>query len=253
MQPNPIVKNKVVLYSILISLSFHILIFFVLGKMISLKETSFTNQSKPKIILVTLNNSGLDVLENKLSQRNIKNLSKIKHQTPKKIIEEQVIKKKSQVINKNKNITEIGDVALGDIPENVVRQKILKIENTDSSIHQEKNLSNNISNEVITSDLAENKEKIEVIPPDYKINRKPVYPRAARIKGYQGTVYLKIILNSEGKVIESTIEKTSGYSILDRAALKASYKWYFKPAYINSTAVSTTILVPVTFKLVKED
>ncbi len=93
------------------------------------------------------------------------------------------------------------------------------------------------------------KSPIGVVYPDFTVNKKPIYPRIARLKGYEGTVYLRIKINGEGKVIYSTVEKSSGYDILDRSALKASLKWKFKPALKNGVPVVTTILVPVVFKL----
>ena len=59
---------------------------------------------------------------------------------------------------------------------------------------------------------------------------KPKYPPAARRAGQQGTVTLSFTIGSSGKVISARIAKSSGYILLDNAAISAIRGWRFKPA-----------------------
>lgn len=56
---------------------------------------------------------------------------------------------------------------------------------------------------------------------------KPEYPKIARQRGYQGTVDIKVILDPSGKIADAKIVKSSGYRLLDNAALEAVRKSKF--------------------------
>ena len=45
------------------------------------------------------------------------------------------------------------------------------------------------------------------------------YPEAARRRGVQGTVGLKVIMDGDGRITEALVSQTSGSSLLDRAAV----------------------------------
>ena len=48
------------------------------------------------------------------------------------------------------------------------------------------------------------------------------YPEAARRRGVQGTVGLRIIMESDGRIAQALVSQTSGSSILDRAAVSTA-------------------------------
>ena len=57
---------------------------------------------------------------------------------------------------------------------------------------------------------------------------KPEYPRASLVNEEQGTVVLSLQIGVDGKVMDSKVEKSSGFKNLDKATMKlASCK--FKP------------------------
>jgi len=62
-----------------------------------------------------------------------------------------------------------------------------------------------------------------------KVVRKvrPRYPRRARREGWQGTVVVQIVLNSNGTIKSLNLIKSSGYPVLDNAALNAVRGWVF--------------------------
>src|SRR2546428_8927887 len=52
-------------------------------------------------------------------------------------------------------------------------------------------------------------------------NPRPEYPRAAREAGWEGTTVLQVLVLPNGTVGSVTLHKTSGYAVLDEAALTA--------------------------------
>ena len=92
---------------------------------------------------------------------------------------------------------------------------------------------------------------LQLAYPRYQLNAPPSYPGLARKRGQEGTVTLQVLVNSEGSVDELKIEISSGFAILDRAALKAVRKWSFEPGRRGKKKEAMWVRVPVTFKLKK--
>lgn len=84
---------------------------------------------------------------------------------------------------------------------------------------------------------------------EYLTNPPPVYPRSARRRGYEGTVLILVHVTRVGTVSKITIQDTSGYAELDKAAIQAVSKWKFNPSTINGTASNSIVLVPIQFTL----
>ncbi len=59
---------------------------------------------------------------------------------------------------------------------------------------------------------------------------KPEYPREALMNEEQGTVRIRVLVDTSGKVIDAKVKKSSGSKILDKAATKAYSLCTFKPA-----------------------
>ncbi len=76
------------------------------------------------------------------------------------------------------------------------------------------------------------------------------YPRVAQMRGWQGEVLVDLKLNDNGAVLESRIERSSGYEILDKQALEMVSKAapFPSPPDILKSSVFN-IQVPVSFKL----
>src|SRR3989441_8906022 len=60
-------------------------------------------------------------------------------------------------------------------------------------------------------------------------NPRPEYPRAAREAGWEGTTVLQVLVLPNGTVGSVTLHKTSGYAVLDEAALTALKTWRVVP------------------------
>ena len=62
---------------------------------------------------------------------------------------------------------------------------------------------------------------------------KPEYPSASKRLEEEGTVQLKFLVGVDGKVIESAIEKSSGFRRLDEAARAGLSRCQFKPGTLD--------------------
>lgn len=85
--------------------------------------------------------------------------------------------------------------------------------------------------------------------PDFMLNEPPVYPEFAREQGWQGTVILKVLVRKDGWPASVSVIRSSGYRILDEAALQAVRHWRFLPARMGSFAFASTVKIPVRFVL----
>ena len=76
------------------------------------------------------------------------------------------------------------------------------------------------------------------------------YPAIARRKGWQGVVKLQLLIESDGHISDLHIEQTSGYALLDKAALSSLQLAHVPDAaqWLDGKAVS--IVVPVEYRLV---
>jgi len=68
-------------------------------------------------------------------------------------------------------------------------------------------------------------------------------------RGYQGTTLLRVRILEDGRVEVVEIKESSGYRILDEAAMKAVRPWRFTPALMAGKPVASWVLLPIAFKL----
>ncbi len=79
---------------------------------------------------------------------------------------------------------------------------------------------------------------------------KPTYPEVALLTNREATVWVKALVDKEGRVKEARIAKSSGMNVgFDEAALEAAYKNFYKPAIQNGRPVAIWVTYPVEFKL----
>jgi protein TonB len=83
-----------------------------------------------------------------------------------------------------------------------------------------------------------------------KGNPLPKYPYLARINNYEGLVILKIKVSADGRCAGISIVKSSGYKILDKAAVEAVKKWRFIPSMKNGKPVWGEKEIRIRFKLI---
>jgi protein TonB len=76
----------------------------------------------------------------------------------------------------------------------------------------------------------------------------PHYPRAARLRGAEGTALLRVRIAPDGDVAELRVERSSGHDDLDRSALRAVSRWRFEHPD-SADADGVWVLIPVHFRL----
>jgi protein TonB len=85
--------------------------------------------------------------------------------------------------------------------------------------------------------------------PFYLKNPPPKYPRLAKMRGYQGTVVLEVLVDQIGRVDDIRILRSSGHHILDRAATASVKEWQFVPGKRGGEKVEMWVRVPIRFEL----
>lgn len=93
------------------------------------------------------------------------------------------------------------------------------------------------------------KANIVYARPMYKENPAPHYPEVARRRGYEGKTLLKVKVLENGKAGEIEIVESSGFKVLDTAALRSVRGWTFVPGTINGKRTEQWIRVPIRFVL----
>jgi len=76
----------------------------------------------------------------------------------------------------------------------------------------------------------------------------PVYPEIARQAGLEGTVWVKMWVDKQGKVKKAVIQQSTS-EIFDQTAIDAALQFLFTPAKKNGQSVDVWVLVPFHFRL----
>jgi periplasmic protein TonB len=85
---------------------------------------------------------------------------------------------------------------------------------------------------------------------DYGKNPPPTYPAIARRRAQQGTVTIRVLVDVEGVVQRAEIAESSGFDVLDDAAIETvRRRWRFVPARRSGTPIESWVLVPIRFAL----
>ncbi len=77
----------------------------------------------------------------------------------------------------------------------------------------------------------------------------PKYPYLAKKRRWQGQVLLLISLDEQGNIINIKIEQSSGFTLLDKTAIKTIRQWQFEPAYAQNKAIRSQLRVPIKYQL----
>jgi protein TonB len=85
---------------------------------------------------------------------------------------------------------------------------------------------------------------------DAKRSQEPEYPPTSRRLGEQGSVVLQVLVDVDGRVLESKLVQSSGFDRLDQAALdgvKTNYR--FAPGTVDGTPAQMWYTFKFTWKL----
>ncbi len=108
--------------------------------------------------------------------------------------------------------------------------------------------------EVVQAPPPEPAPPAPTVPPNfvaaYLNNPAPQYPYLSKQRREEGTVMLRVLVNARGTADQVLVERSSGFSRLDEAAVEVVQKrWRFVPAKQGDEAVAAWVLIPMIFKL----
>lgn len=66
---------------------------------------------------------------------------------------------------------------------------------------------------------------------------KPEYPKKAHERGWEGTATVEFTIRTDGTCVDCRLVKSSGYDLLDKAALKTAATWRYQPIRAARTQV----------------
>jgi len=162
-----------------------------------------------------------------------------------------VIKKKRKPIVKKESIIKEKAITKKSINKEDIVSKNVEVEAEKQVVAQP--LSQTVVKPLFGEEKSSEAVAIFSAVPRYEKNFPPAYPSIARRRGYQGGVMLSVKVLTNGTAGDLIIKKSSGHSILDRAALKAVKQWKFKPASRMGVPIIMWVDVPVRFILEESD
>lgn len=81
-------------------------------------------------------------------------------------------------------------------------------------------------------------------------NPRPEYPAKARSERQEGVVLVSVEIGPDGSPVGVALGSSSGFPLLDDAAVRAVRRWRFEPASAAGRAVGSHAEVPIRFNLV---
>ncbi|TMM45242.1 energy transducer TonB [Colwellia ponticola] len=91
---------------------------------------------------------------------------------------------------------------------------------------------------------------VQIQQPSFKTKPQPInYPRLAKRRNMQGEILVEIWLDEQGEQIEQRIISSSGYQLLDDAALASIKRWQFQGHSNGHQQIASRVQIPVTFTL----
>lgn len=77
----------------------------------------------------------------------------------------------------------------------------------------------------------------------------PVYPPYAKRFDQEGTVMLDVFVTDAGRIGEVRLNRSSGWPLLDNAAMEGAREWILKPGEQGGKPICSWASVPIVFKL----
>lgn len=85
--------------------------------------------------------------------------------------------------------------------------------------------------------------------PGYLKNPPPHYPAESVSRGEEGLVLLSVTVDKTGRARSVELKQTSGFSLLDKSALKAVRGWKFNPGKLGFMASESNLVIPIRFRI----
>ena len=117
----------------------------------------------------------------------------------------------------------------------------------------------------ITSATEKQQETVKAMPrpsqgtirtkskPGYFQNQPPKYPQLAKQMHQEGLVTLMVEVDKKGMPVKVEVKQSSGYQLLDQAALAAVRHWRFQPERIGNLPIESKVTIPIRFRLEESD
>lgn len=140
------------------------------------------------------------------------------------------------------------DIA-GDIPLDHLQQGQDKEVDSNSSVSTASIASDGERQGERHQDARSGDEAILDARPKYKDNPPPDYPSVARRRGYEGRTVLRVEVLENGNVGQVDIAASSGFEVLDKAALVSVKDWTFVAGTRAGKKMRQWVMVPVKFSL----
>jgi len=83
----------------------------------------------------------------------------------------------------------------------------------------------------------------------YLNNPRPAYPALSRRLGEQGTVVVRVLIETDGTASRAEIRQSSGYERLDQTALQTVQRWRYVPGKRAGVPEAMWFNVPISFVL----
>lgn len=91
---------------------------------------------------------------------------------------------------------------------------------------------------------------VDFLLPSLKEAPTPIrYPRWAVQEGWEGTFMIATEVLKTGEVGRWKVMESTGYPLLDEAAVRAVHRWKFHPARERGESIVSCIQIPIHFKL----
>lgn len=105
---------------------------------------------------------------------------------------------------------------------------------------------------VVTNQVTVGGEYQLLNQPYYKKRGQAKYPLEAKKLRQEGTVVLTLYINALGRLDKIEIKESSGFPLLDEAAIAAERQSRFRPAYLGNRPLASKAEVPYRFQLGRE-
>ncbi len=158
----------------------------------------------------------------------LEKVSEVKQDVPK------AVNKNISILLPVKEIKNIPEIKKSKVKENIIEDRLIHGDEIIEKPPEDANLT--------IGAYVEAKEK-------QSQNKPPSYPRLARERGHEGTAILRIQITSKGLVNGVQLLETSGFKMLDKAAIKSVKEWKFQPATRFGMVVKSVLEIQFVFKL----
>ncbi len=197
------------------------------------KRPIHITKPKPKPVVDTLEKSVHPLKSKTVIQKKPKNQKKVisgklQHTA-------QIPTTGSKLVAARKNQSEVARIANRQTDHNKIKPQINKVD----------------IRSTFSATQEQSKPKIIMDPRFRHPPNPPIYPHQSIRRNQEGTTLIRAKVSRSGGIEKLMIYQSSGYALLDQAAMTAVQKWEFEPAKQNGLIVSSWVQVPVNFVLEK--